>query len=122
MQDKWKKVVNRSLERIRTLDYGYKEAMELHDAWNFMIVWLDDRMIRLEEFQKELGEEQLMYDPITDKDKDLIGEEPKAAEPITKNMMLKLKNNCATYMLKDNGNLKKHSSFQSSLRMASKRS
>ena len=57
VEHNWEMIVSRSTERIRALDYGYKEAKELHDDWDFMMVWLDNGMIRLEELQKELGEE-----------------------------------------------------------------
>lgn len=83
VQHRWEKVVSKSAERTRALDYGYKEAKEFHDSWDFMMGWLDDAHVRLDEmskevkndpekikqqimqhknFQKELGEKQPMYD------------------------------------------------------------
>ena len=42
VQHRWEKVVSKSAERTRALDYGYKEAKEFHDAWDFMMGWLDE--------------------------------------------------------------------------------
>merc|ERR1719458_2362316 len=113
VQHRWEKVVSKSAERTRSLDYGYKEAKEFHDAWDFMMGWLDDGHIRLEEmskevkndpekikqqimrhkeFQKELGEKQPMYDSTMKTGKNLIGKAPKMDEPVIKNMMNELKN------------------------------
>merc|ERR1711963_385565 len=113
VQHRWEKVVSKSAERTRALDYGYKEAKEFHDAWDFMMGWLDDGLIRLEEmskevkndpekikqqimrhkeFQKELGEKQPMYDSTMKTGKNLIGKAPKTDEPTIKNMMNDLKN------------------------------
>merc|ERR550532_230519 len=113
VQHRWEKVVSKSAERTRALDYGYKEAKEFHDAWDFMMGWLDDGHIRLEEmskevkndpekikqqimrhkeFQKELGEKQPMYDSTMKTGKNLIGKAPKTDEPTIKNMMTELKN------------------------------
>merc|ERR1719210_1734682 len=113
VQHRWEKVVSKSAERTRALDYGYKEAKEFHDAWDFMMGWLDDGMLRLEEmskevkndpekikqqimrhkeFQKELGEKQPMYDSTMKTGKNLIGKAPKTDEPTIKNMMNELKN------------------------------
>merc|ERR1719461_1599774 len=113
VQHRWEKVVSKSAERTRALDYGYKEAKEFHDAWDFMMGWLDDGHIRLEEmskevkndpekikqqimrhkeFQKELGEKQPMYDSTMKTGKNLMGKAPKTDEPTIKNMMNELKN------------------------------
>ncbi|XP_023339655.1 dystonin isoform X13 [Eurytemora carolleeae] len=113
VQHRWEKVVSKSAERTRALDYGYKEAKEFHDAWDFMMGWLDEAHIRLDdmskevkndpekikqqimrhkEFQKELGEKQLMYDSTMKTGKTLIGKAPKTDEPVIKSMMTELKN------------------------------
>merc|ERR1719229_2057596 len=113
VQHRWEKVVSKSAERTRALDYGYKEAKEFHDAWDFMMGWLDDGLVRLDEmskevkndpekikqqlmrhkeFQKELGEKQPMYDSTMKTGKNLIGKAPKTDEPTIKNMMNELKN------------------------------
>merc|ERR1712051_701228 len=113
VQHRWEKVVSKSAERTRALDYGYKEAKEFHEAWEFMMGWLDDGMIRLDEmskevkndpekikqqimrhkeFQKELGEKQPMYDSTMKTGKGLISKAPKTDEPTIKNMMTELKN------------------------------
>merc|ERR1719242_211238 len=36
VQHRWEKVVSKSAERTRALDYGYKEAKEFHEAWEFL--------------------------------------------------------------------------------------
>ena len=54
VQHRWEKVVSKSAERTRALDYGYKEAKEFLNAWDFMMGWLDDGMIRLDEMSKEV--------------------------------------------------------------------
>jgi len=113
VQHRWEKVVSKSAERTRALDYGYKEAKEFHDAWDFMMGWLDEANVRLDdmskevkndpekikqqimrhkEFQKELGEKQPMYDSTMKTGKNLIGKAPKSDEPVIKNMMTELKN------------------------------
>ena len=113
VQHRREKVVSKSAERTRALDYGYKEAREFHDAWDFMIGWLNDGMIRLDnmskkvrndpekikqqivrhkEFQKELEEKRPMYDSTMKTEKDLINKAPKPNEPAIKNIMTELKN------------------------------
>ena len=113
VQHRWEKVVSKSAERTRALDYGYKEAKEFHDAWDFMMGWLDEAHVRLDdmskevkndpekikqqimrhkEFQKELGEKQPMYDSTMKTGKTLTGKAPKTDEPVIKNMMTELKN------------------------------
>ena len=49
VQNRWEKVVSKSAERTRALDYGYKEAKEFHDAWEFLCGWLDEATVRLSE-------------------------------------------------------------------------
>merc|ERR550532_2284259 len=97
VQHRWEKVVSKSAERTRALDYGYKEAKEFHDAWDFMMGWLDDGHIRLEEMSKEVKNDpekikQQMYDSTMKTGKGLIGKAPKTDEPTIKNMMNELKN------------------------------
>merc|ERR1712130_878172 len=104
VQHRWEKVVSKSAERTRALDYGYKEAKEFHDAWDFMMGWLDDGLVRLDEmskevkndpekikqqlmrhkeFQKELGEKQPMYDSTMKTGKNLIGKAPKTSSTVS---------------------------------------
>ena len=113
IQHSLEKVMNKSAEHTRTLNYGYKEAKESHDAWNFMMDWLDKTHMRLDnlskevkndpekvkqqithhkEFQKELREKQPMYNSTMKTGKTLISKAPKTSEPVIKNMMTKLKN------------------------------
>merc|ERR1739848_176557 len=49
VQHRWEKVVSKSTERTRALDYGYKEAREFHDAWDFLCGWLDNATIELQD-------------------------------------------------------------------------
>merc|ERR1712223_2113290 len=54
VQHRWEKVVSKSAERTRALDYGYKEAKEFHEAWEFLCGWLANAAIRLDEMSKEV--------------------------------------------------------------------
>merc|ERR1719367_2242352 len=95
VQHRWEKVVSKSAERTRALDYGYKEAKEFHDAWDFMMGWLDDGMIRLDEMSKEVKndpekiKQQIMRHKEFQKE---LGEKQPMDEPVIKNMMTELKN------------------------------
>uniref|UniRef100_A0ABD2XTK8 Calponin-homology (CH) domain-containing protein n=1 Tax=Trichogramma kaykai TaxID=54128 RepID=A0ABD2XTK8_9HYME len=85
VQHRWEKVVSKSAERTRALDYGYKEAKEFDDAWNNLMGWLNETDAKLEhlrsdglggndpdkikarlqkqrEVQKELHQKQTHYD------------------------------------------------------------
>jgi dystonin len=113
VQHRWEKVVSKSAERTRALDYGYKEAKEFHEAWEFMCGWLDNAVIQLadvsnmnkndpikikkeierhKEFQKELSGKQPMYDSTMKNGKALQGKAPKPDEPVIKQMLTDLKN------------------------------
>merc|ERR1719495_2532588 len=113
VQHRWEKVVSKSAERTRALDYGYKEAKEFHEAWEFMCTWLDDAAATLsdmtvqnkndpakikkdierhKEFQKELSGKQPMYDSICKNGKTLQTKAPKPDEPVIKQMLVDLKN------------------------------
>ena len=108
VQHRWEKVVSKSAERTRALDYGYKEAKEFHEAWEFLCGWLDNAAASLgelsaqnkndpvkikkeiekhKEFQKELSAKQPMYNG-----KQLTEKAPKTDEPVIKQMMTELKN------------------------------
>merc|ERR1719402_2204212 len=54
VQHRWEKVVSKSAERTRALDYGYKEAKDFSEAWNDLISWLDEGLVRLDEMSKEV--------------------------------------------------------------------
>ena len=113
VQHRWEKVVSKSAERTRALDYGYKEAKEFHEAWEFLCGWLDNAAIELQdmsninkndpakikkdierhkEFQKELSGKQPMYDSICKNGKTLQTKAPKPDEPVIKQMLVELKN------------------------------
>jgi dystonin len=113
VQHRWEKVVSKSAERTRALDYGYKEAKEFADAWEFLCGWLDDAAKELKEhagaqnkndpakikkeierhkdFQKELSAKQPMYDSTMKNGKSLKDKAPKPDEPILKKMLMELK-------------------------------
>ena len=113
VQHRWEKVVSKSAERTRALDYGYKEAKEFHESWDFMCSWLDEAAVKLEdmgtqnkndpakikkeiekhkEFQKELSAKQPMYDSTMKNGKSLKDKAPKTDEPTLKQMLTDLKN------------------------------
>merc|ERR1712223_72529 len=113
VQHRWEKVVSKSAERTRALDYGYKEAKEFHESWEFLCTWLDEAKGRLEEmgvqskndpakikreieklkdFQKELSSKQPMYDATMKNGKVLTDKAPKPDHPILKEMLTELKN------------------------------
>jgi len=113
VQHRWEKVVSKSAERTRALDYGYKEAKEFHEAWEFLCGWLDNAALSLgelsaqnkndpakikkeiekhKEFQKELSAKQPMYDGTMKNGKQLTEKAPKTDEPVIKQMMTELKN------------------------------
>ena len=117
VQHRWEKVVSKSAERTRALDYGYKEAKEFHDSWEFLCGWLDDAAQRLadldpknkndpakikkeierhKEFQKELSGKQPMYDSTMKNGKALQGKAPKSDEPVLKQMLQELKDKWLT--------------------------
>merc|ERR1719151_330691 len=117
VQHRWEKVVSKSAERTRALDYGYKEAKEFHDSWEFLCGWLDDAAHRLadmdpknkndpakikkelerhKEFQKELSGKQPMYDSTMKNGKALQGKAPKSDEPVIKQMLQELKDKWLT--------------------------
>jgi len=113
VQHRWEKVVSKSAERTRALDYGYKEAKEFHESWEFLCGWLDNAALSLgelsaqnkndpakikkeiekhKEFQKELSAKQPMYDGTMKNGKQLTEKAPKTDEPVIKQMMTELKN------------------------------
>ncbi len=112
VQHRWEKVVSKSAERTRALDYGYKEAKEFHDSWSFLCGWLDEAASNLgelaaqsrndpakikkeierhKEFQKELSSKQPMYDSTMRTGKSLKDKAPKPDESALKQMLTELK-------------------------------
>merc|ERR1719273_2313158 len=117
VQNRWEKVVSKSAERTRSLDYGFKEAKEFHESWEFLCTWLDEAKLRLDEmgvqskndpakikkeierlkdFQKELSSKQPMYDATMKNGKVLTDKAPKPDHPILKEMLTELKNKWLT--------------------------
>ena len=117
VQNRWEKVVSKSAERTRSLDYGFKEAKEFHESWEFLCTWLDEAKGRLDEmgvqskndpakikreieklkdFQKELSSKQPMYDATMKNGKVLTDKAPKPDHPILKEMLTELKNKWMT--------------------------
>ncbi|XP_075460611.1 microtubule-actin cross-linking factor 1 isoform X5 [Ascaphus truei] len=82
VQSRWEKVVQRSVERGRSLDDARKRAKQFHEAWKKLVDWLEDaencldseleisndpdriklQLTKHKEFQKTLGSKQPVYD------------------------------------------------------------
>ncbi|XP_053310588.1 microtubule-actin cross-linking factor 1 [Spea bombifrons] len=82
VQSRWEKVVQRSVERGRSLDDARKRAKQFHEAWKKLIDWLEEaenhldsdmeisndpdkiklQLTKHKEFQKTLGSKQPVYD------------------------------------------------------------
>ncbi|XP_041438126.1 microtubule-actin cross-linking factor 1 isoform X6 [Xenopus laevis] len=82
VQSRWEKVVQRSIERGRSLDDARKRAKQFHEAWKKLIDWLEEaenhldsdleisndpdkiklQLTKHKEFQKTLGSKQPVYD------------------------------------------------------------
>ncbi|XP_039595061.1 dystonin isoform X12 [Polypterus senegalus] len=82
VQSRWEKVVQRSVERGRTLDDARKRAKQFSEAWNKLMEWLEEsekaldseleiandpdkiklQLAQHKEFQKALGAKHSMYD------------------------------------------------------------
>lgn len=114
VQHRWEKVVAKVAERTRSLDHGYKEAREFHDAWEQLISWLKDiektldtlteesassndpvrikkYLEKLKEIQKTLTQKQGQYDLTMRTGKGLADRAPKGDEPILSRMLIELK-------------------------------
>lgn len=61
VQHRWERVVAKVAERTRSLDHGYKEARDFHDAWSGLTGWLKETETSLDTFEKEM---QGSNDPI----------------------------------------------------------
>jgi len=113
VQHRWDRVVGKSTERTRALDFGLKEAKEFHDAWSSLCRWLDDAEKNLDEmiatagnnpvkikqmltkhkeFQRVLAAKQQTYDSTMRMGKALKDKAPKPDEPILRQMLQELKN------------------------------
>ncbi|KAM4701985.1 microtubule-actin cross-linking factor 1 [Discoglossus pictus] len=82
VQSRWEKVVQRSVERGRSLDEARKRAKQFHEAWKKLADWLEEaenhldseleisndpdkikrQLSKHKEFQKTLGSKQPVYD------------------------------------------------------------
>ncbi|XP_028631356.1 dystonin isoform X2 [Grammomys surdaster] len=82
VQSRWEKVVQRLVERGRSLDEARKRAKQFHEAWSKLMEWLDEseksldseleiandpdkikaQLVQHKEFQKSLGGKHSVYD------------------------------------------------------------
>lgn len=53
VQHRWERVVAKVTERTRSLDHGFKEAREFHDAWTQLTTWLKEVEESLDQVEKE---------------------------------------------------------------------
>lgn len=112
VQHRWEKVLAKTAERSRNLDYGFRETKEFYDAWNNLMDWLNDleknfdsiqqlsnnsdvirQMIQKHrEFQRQLGSKHSQYDATLKMGKNLKEKAPKVDVPVIQNMIDELKN------------------------------
>ncbi|KAM9320102.1 microtubule-actin cross-linking factor 1 [Gastrophryne carolinensis] len=82
VQSRWEKLVQRSVDRGRSLDDARKRAKQFHEAWKKLVDWLEEaenhldsdmeisndpdkiklQLVKHKEFQKTLGSKQPVYD------------------------------------------------------------
>lgn len=114
VQHRWERVVAKAAERTRSLDHGYKEAREFHEAWQVLLAWLQETEInldhlaeeaatindpakikkhldRLKETQRNLSGRQGQYDTTMRNGKSLIDRAPKTDESTLSKMLIELK-------------------------------
>lgn len=114
VQHRWERVVAKAAERTRALDHGYKEAREFHEAWQALLIWLQEtetnldnlaeeaatvndpakikkHLDKLKETQRNLSSRQGQYDSTMRGGKNLIDRAPKSDEPTLNRMLLDLK-------------------------------
>ncbi|XP_073080554.1 dystonin-like isoform X1 [Manis javanica] len=85
VQSRWEKMVQRLVERGRSLDDAKKRAKQFHEAWSKLMEWLEEsensldseleiandpdeiktQLAQLKEFQKSLGAKHSVYDTTT---------------------------------------------------------
>ncbi|XP_022258014.1 dystonin-like, partial [Limulus polyphemus] len=112
VQHRWERLVAKSAERTRTLDHGYKEAKEFHDAWKGLLHWLEDAdktldslthigkdpekikqlLSKHKEFQRALGAKQPTYDSTMKLGRTLKDKCPKSDVETLQDMLEELKN------------------------------
>lgn len=114
VQHRWERVVAKAAERTRSLDHGYKEAREFHEAWQSLLGWLQETELsldqlaeeaaavndpakikrhldRLKETQRNLSGRQGQYDTTMRTGKSLTDRAPKSDEPTLNRMLVDLK-------------------------------
>lgn len=114
VQHRWERVVAKAAERTRSLDHGYKEAREFHEAWQGLLGWLQQTETNLDQLEKEaatsndaikikkhleklketqrsLSSRQSQFDTTMRNGKNLIDRAPKSDEPILTKMLTELK-------------------------------
>lgn len=114
VQHRWERVVAKAAERTRSLDHGFKEAREFHEAWHGLLSWLQEtetnldhlaeeaatvndpakikkHLDRLKETQRSLSGRQVQYDTTMRNGKSLIDRAPKSDEPTLGKMCTELK-------------------------------
>lgn len=114
VQHRWERVVAKAAERTRSLDHGYKEAREFHEAWHVLLGWLQEtetnldhlaeeaatindpvkikkHLEKLKETQRNLSGRQGQYDTTMRTGKSLIDRAPKTDEQTLNKMLTELK-------------------------------
>lgn len=114
VQHRWERVVAKAAERTRSLDHGYKEAREFHEAWHGLLSWLHEtednldklgqeasasndaakikkHLDKLKETQRNLSSRQGQFDTTMRNGKSLIDRAPKSDEQILTKMLSELK-------------------------------
>lgn len=114
VQHRWERVVAKAAERTRSLDHGYKEAREFHEAWHGLLSWLHEtednldklgqeasssndaakikkHLDKLKETQRNLSSRQGQFDTTMRNGKSLIDRAPKSDESTLSKMLAELK-------------------------------
>jgi dystonin len=114
VQHRWERVVAKVTERTRSLDHGFKEAREFHDAWTQLTTWLKEVEESLDQIEKEtagtndpskikkylekirdtqraLSSKQGLYDQTMRTGRGLIERAPKSDESVLNRMLNELK-------------------------------
>uniref|UniRef100_W4VR42 Putative short stop n=1 Tax=Corethrella appendiculata TaxID=1370023 RepID=W4VR42_9DIPT len=114
VQHRWERVVAKAAERTRSLDHGYKEAREFHDAWSSLTIWLKEtetnldklaeeasgmndpskikkHLEKLRETQRSLQSKEGLYDGTMRNGKSLMDRAPKSDEQVLSRMLVELK-------------------------------
>lgn len=112
VQHRWEKILSKTAERARNLDYALRETKEFYDAWQEMMNWLDEMeknfdtmspisnnsevirqmIVKHREFQRQLGAKHAQYDNTLKMGKHLKEKAPKVDVSIIQGMIDELKN------------------------------